>query len=198
MPGGNIMKHITFTHVDSETGVPGDIAPMRNGPAFPAIKGLVYLFALESLYPTTKPVFYGTCDDDADLRVPGVLHVVTATDAFNAHVNEVKRRVATYRWRVETGGITINDMLVPTDRDTQSKLIAARILAKEDATYSIRWKLASGFVTLDAATLIAIADGVRAHVQACFDREDEIVTDINAATTHAMLETISITAGYPL
>ena len=191
------MKHVTFTHVDSVTGVPGYIEPMSNGPAFPNVSGLTYLFALESQYPTDKPVFYGTCLDDADVRIPGVLHVVTEQDAFSAHVNELKRRLANKRWMVETGGTTIGETFVNTDRDTQSKLIAARILAKEDPAYTIRWKLPTGFVTLDAPTLIAIADGVRAHVQAAFDREDELTTAINAATTHDALDAIDINAGWP-
>ena len=191
------MKHLTFTYVDNQTGVPGYVEPMRNGPAFPNVPGLTYLFALESLYPTEKPIFYGTCDDDADVRIPGVLHVVSAEDAFSAHANEVRRRLANKRWMVETGGTTIAGMPVPTDRDTQSKLIAARILAKEDPAYTIRWKLPTGFTTLDAATLIAIADGVRAHVQAAFDREDVLTQAINAATTHADLDAIDINAGWP-
>ena len=188
------MKHITFTHVDATTGVPGYIQPMRNGPAFPVVAGLTYVFALESLYPTDKPIFYGTCADDADLRVPGVLHVITAEDAFNAHVNEMKRRMATERWRVETGGIMVGDTFINTDRDTQSKLTAARIVAKEDRTYTVQWKLQSGFVTLDAAQVIAMADAVRAHVQAAFDKEAVLVAQIDAATTHDDLNLIHWTA----
>ena len=191
------MKHVTFTHVDSVTGVPGYVEPMRNGPAFPDVSGLTYMFALESLYPTEKPIFYGTCDDDADVRIPGVLHVVSAEDAFSAHANEVRRRLANKRWMVETGGVTLGETFVNTDRDTQAKLIAARIMAKEDATYSVNWKLPTGFVTLDAPTIIAIADGVRAHVQAAFDREKALLSEIEAATTHAALDAIDINTGWP-
>jgi hypothetical protein len=190
------MKHITFTYVDSQTGVPGYLAPMRNGPASPAVKGLSYIFALESLYPTDKPVFYATCDDDADLRVPGVLHVITEADAFGAHVNEMRRRLADKRWRVETGGIVVGEAVVATDRDTQSKLTAARIVAKEDANYTVQWKMPSGFVTLTAAQIIAMADAVRAHVQSAFDREAALSADISAATTHDALAAVDISSGW--
>lgn len=191
------MKHLTFTHVDAVTGVPGYAAPMRNGPAFPSVAGLAYLFALESLYPTEKPVFYGTCDDDADAGTPGVLHIVTAEDAFEAHANEMKRRVADRRWRVETSGIVVDGAVIATDRDTQAKLTAARIVAKEDPTYTVQWKLPGGFATLTAAQVIAMADAVRAHVQAAFDREATLVADIEAATTHEALAAIAIHGGWP-
>lgn len=115
-------------------------------------------------------------------------------DAYKA---ERKAALASIRYDHEISGTTINGTFVNTDRDTQSKLIAARILAKEDPAYTIRWKLPTGFTTLDAATLIAIADGVRAHVQAAFDREDVLTQAINAATTHADLDAIDINAGWP-
>lgn len=190
------MKHITYTHVDAVTGVPGYVDPMRNGPAEPAVAGLAFLFALESQYPTSKPIFYGSCDDDADLRASGVLHVITAEDAFAAHVNEMKRRVAAQRWRVEAGGIVVNDVIVGTDLDTQTKLTAVRIIAKEDPGYTVNWKLPSGFVTLDAAQVIAMADAVRAHVQSAFDREAALLTEIEAATTHTELAAVNIAAGW--
>jgi hypothetical protein len=190
------MKHLTYTYVDAVTGVPGHVQPMRNGPAFPPLAGLTHLFALESLYPTDKPVFYGTCDDDAPTNIPGVLHVITADDAFNAHANEIKRRVADRRWRVETGGIVVADTFINTDRDTQSKLTAARIVAKEDPAYTVQWKLPGGFATLAAAQVIAMADAVRAHVQTAFDREAALVAHIEAATTHEALDAIDVGGGF--
>ena len=39
------------------------------------------------------------------------------------------------------------------------------------------------FVTLDAAAITAVAMAVRAHVQACFDREAELKAQIEAAVT---------------
>lgn len=67
------MKFIQFTYVDSVTGVSVLDAPAINGPAFPAIAGLQFVWARESKYPTETPEFFGTVDDDADLSVPGFL-----------------------------------------------------------------------------------------------------------------------------
>lgn len=72
--------HICVTHVDARTGVPCDVAPMRKGPAFPNVKGLVIQWFNQSEWPTDKPLFYGTCDDDADLTVAGIVSVLSEQD----------------------------------------------------------------------------------------------------------------------
>ena len=72
-------KYVGVTHVDSVTGIPGFKAPMKNGPSYPSIKGLNIEWADTSRWPIQHPddfpVFYGTCDDDADLEDPGVIKV---------------------------------------------------------------------------------------------------------------------------
>jgi len=71
--------YICVTHVDSRTKIPGTEAPMRNGPTFPDVKGLNIEWWDESNWPLTHPDqyprFYGTCDDDADTDIPGVVFV---------------------------------------------------------------------------------------------------------------------------
>lgn len=73
------MKYICVTHVDSRTGVPCNRAPMKNGPAFPDVKGFQHEWHDESRWPLTHPDqyprFFGTCDDDADLDLDGVVFV---------------------------------------------------------------------------------------------------------------------------
>lgn len=73
--------YICVTHVDSRTKTPGFIRPMRNGPSFPNVKGLNIEWWDESKWPLTHPdqfpKFYGTCDDDADTSIPGVIAVLT-------------------------------------------------------------------------------------------------------------------------
>ena len=52
-----------------------------------------------------------------------------------------------------------------------------------DNNYAVNWKLSDGsFASFDHATLIAVAQGVRAHVQGCFDREATLVAAIDAAS----------------
>lgn len=82
------MKYICVTHVDSKTGIPGHKAPMRNGPAHPKVKGLNLEWWDQSRWPLTHPDqyprFYGTCDDDADTNLEGVIMVFQDTENTTA------------------------------------------------------------------------------------------------------------------
>jgi hypothetical protein len=106
--------------------------------------------------------------------------------------------LADRRWRAETAGVVVNGARLPTDLATQGKLTAAVVASVLDNSYSVRWKLADGSFTLfDHATLVAAAQGVRAHVQACFDREAQLVALIDAAKDEAALAAIDIESGWP-
>lgn len=106
-----------------------------------------------------------------------------------------KAELAAVRWQAEIAGITVGGVSVATDRESQAKLIAARVMAKEDAAYTVKWKAESGFVDLDATTIIAVADAVRAHVQAMFDLEAIKSAEIDALTTAADVAAYQITFG---
>lgn len=91
------MKYISVTHVDSVTGVPGYKAPMFNGPKFPDIKGLQIEWADESrwpiIHPDDYPKFYGTCDDDAVLDIPGFIVEVSKETYDNLYSDELRARL---------------------------------------------------------------------------------------------------------
>jgi hypothetical protein len=91
--------------------------------------------------------------------------------------------IAAARYEAEVGGITVSSMTIKTDRESQALITGAALAATLDNTYTCRWKTEQGFVTLNAATVISVAQAVRAHVQACFDREAELAATIEAATT---------------
>lgn len=86
------MKYLSWTYVDAQTGIPCLIAPCSHGPANPAVAGLRFGFALESRYPTAYPVFYGSCDDDADTSLPGVLEVLDQAGYEQAKAAEMTAR----------------------------------------------------------------------------------------------------------
>ncbi|MBB1605199.1 MULTISPECIES: DUF4376 domain-containing protein [unclassified Pseudomonas] len=90
--------------------------------------------------------------------------------------------IAARRYQAETAGITVNGTDVPTARDSQALVTAAMLAAVLDPNYTCRWKTTEGFVTLDAQALIAMASAMRAHVQACFDREAELLAHLEAGT----------------
>jgi hypothetical protein len=87
------------------------------------------------------------------------------------------------RWEVETGGIMVAGVPVATDDRSKIMIIGARVKADADANFTTQWKLPSGdFLTIDAATLIAISDAVLAHVDACFAVEATVLAGIAAGT----------------
>lgn len=82
------MIYLSITHVDARTGIICTAEPMRTGPSYPQIKNCAITWFNESKWPiattpegayTEPPLFFGTCDDDANLNVSGV--VATYTEA---------------------------------------------------------------------------------------------------------------------
>lgn len=114
---------------------------------------------------------------------------------------EKARRLAALaerRRRAETSGATVGGMSFSTDETAQAKLTAAVVASVLDNAYQLQWKLADGsFALLDHAALIAAAQGVRAHVQACFDREAALVQQIAAAADRDALAAVDIESGWP-
>src|SRR5574344_1149858 len=86
------MQYIKFTYVDAVTGISITTKPAANGPVFPDIDGLEFLWARESQYPTNVPEFFGTCPDDADTSVEGVLGVYNQTDWETMRADEMLAR----------------------------------------------------------------------------------------------------------
>ncbi len=81
--------YIQITNIDADTGILCTQAPMRTGPALPNVKGFQFIFQNESDFPiasnpdgslSTAPLLYGTCDDDADTSVAGVLKVLSQAE----------------------------------------------------------------------------------------------------------------------
>lgn len=86
--------------------------------------------------------------------------------------------IAARRYREETRGITLAGESIDTGRDSQALITGAALAAVIDPAYTCNWKTTTGFIALDAPQIIGIASAVRAHVQACFDREAELVSAV--------------------
>ena len=81
--------YIVVTEVDDKTRIPCTVEPQRTGPSMPAVKGLKIIWQDKSTWPVSTdstgkylraPKYYGTCDDDADTSIAGVLEVLTETE----------------------------------------------------------------------------------------------------------------------
>lgn len=86
------MQHLKFTYVDAVTGTPVTVAPAANGPIFPTVDGLEFAWARESQYPTDVPEFFGTCPDDSDTQIDGVLGVFNQADWEGMRADEMRAR----------------------------------------------------------------------------------------------------------
>ncbi|HYD43666.1 MAG TPA: DUF4376 domain-containing protein [Phenylobacterium sp.] len=109
--------------------------------------------------------------------------------------DEVRAR----RWLAETSGVLVGETPIRTDEKSQAKLAGAVALFDlNPALESIDWEAVPGvFVTLDEATIKAIAVAVGAHIQACFAHSRTLCEALAAASTHAALDAIDIRSGWP-
>jgi hypothetical protein len=80
---------------------------MRTGPALPNVKGFQFIFQNESDFPiasnpdgslTNPPLLYGTCDDDADTSLVGVLKVLSEVDFDADKLQEFNLRKPYSSW----------------------------------------------------------------------------------------------------
>ena len=101
-------KYIKYTKVDFITRKSCIEGPCKSGPDNPSVEGLEEGFCLESQFPTSCPVFYGTCNWDANTEVSGVLGLLTKDEYEAAFTREMRDRFE--RRKVEALNETIKDV----------------------------------------------------------------------------------------
>lgn len=126
-----------------------------------------------------------TIPDDAAAEIDALL----ADDDWRLPSKaELIAYAADKRWRVETGGITVAGASIDTSRDSQAMITGAYSYSQAHPEQLIKFKSASGWVDLDAATVASIATAVGVHVQACFAIEATIDAAIEAGTVTTFAE----------
>jgi hypothetical protein len=101
--------------------------------------------------------------------------------------------IANKRFAHEVSGVTVAGFVIETTRDSQALITGTYFSALLDPDYRCNFKTVNGFVEIGAAQILMIAKAVRAHVQACFDRELALLRALEAGLyTDAMLN-----AGWP-
>jgi hypothetical protein len=123
------MKYLKFTYVDAQTGISIAAQPATNGPKFPPVVGLSFVWARESAYPTDVPQFFGTCPDDADTQIDGVLGIFGQADWEQMQADEMERRP-----------------------DPEAKRIASLWQAAHDLEYNAISGSAIGLITMGVMT----------------------------------------------
>lgn len=99
--------YISVTEVDAVTKIPCTEEPQRTGPSMPNVKGLVIEWSEISKWPIEMdssgkflraPKYFGTCDDDADITLPGVLQVLTEQEYMQKKHDEFYARKPFPSW----------------------------------------------------------------------------------------------------
>ena len=145
------MKHIKFTYVDAVTCVSVAAEPAMNGPKFPAVPGLEFVWARESAYPTPVPEFFGTCPADADTQIDGVLGVFEQADWEQMKADEMADRAIVAREAAKAArAIAVENIKVTTaagntfdgDEASQTRMSRAILVLSTGFAQSVPWVLA--------------------------------------------------------
>lgn len=100
--------------------------------------------------------------------------------------------LAAYRYAVETGGITLEDMSILTVRESQAQLNNTLASLERGLVRSVRWKVASGWVELDLDAIKPIAGAVAQHVAICFETEEKVVKNLEAIEDHEAMAAFDV------
>lgn len=101
------MKYICITEVDAVTKIPCTVEPQRTGPSMPTLKGFQHQWQDKSTWPVEiatsgtylrSPKYYGTCDDDADTSIAGVLQVLAIEEYQALKTTEHQARKPYASW----------------------------------------------------------------------------------------------------
>ncbi len=103
-------------------------------------------------------------------------------EAFPEAAADYAKSVAAERYERENSVVSVEGVRISTSRESAALIYGAAISAILDPDYRCNFKSLDGFVEIDALKILAIAKAVRAHVQACFDRELELLKFIEAGT----------------
>ncbi|MGN4047509.1 DUF4376 domain-containing protein [Pseudomonas sp. SM4] len=99
------------------------------------------------------------------------------------------RSVAAERYEREDSAVSVDGLSIATSRESAGLIYGAGLSAMLDPDYRCNFKTLDGFVEIGAQQILAIAKAVRAHVQACFDREFQLLQAVEADTyVDAMLK----------
>lgn len=123
-----------------------------------------------------------------DLASEAWVDMRTPAELAEAEKDAFKRR----RDAALIGGTTFSGMRLQTDDIAQSRITGAALAAMIDPTCTVQWKMHSGdFINLTGTQIIAVAQAIRAHVQACYDREAALIAALDAGQPY------DIEAGWP-
>ena len=179
---GDGEPHITYANASANNETAAEhVAELLSEGRLPGLPWEHYFLIETGHAALSKPVAWWSVDWDAG--------AITVREPVPT-VDELKAYLASIRFDAETGGLTVDAMEIASDRDSQGKVLAARVKAAADPDFTTTWKALNGWFALDAAAIVALSDEVLAHVAACFTAEETVAAAIDAGevTTRAAVE----------
>tara|TARA_R110000772_G_scaffold22153_1_gene60143 strand:+ start:5093 stop:5659 length:567 start_codon:yes stop_codon:yes gene_type:complete len=149
--------------------------------------------ASDDIFYIIDDVLISRTDIEADLQRAKDIAVLEALESdLNKAKSVVRQRIAEQRYNFEVGGIEVDGLHVRTDRFTVERIYQARVLAKENAEFITAWKLSDdSFITLNADSIINIADSITTHITLSFYKEMDLNSLVDTATTVSELTSIN-------
>lgn len=100
-------------------------------------------------------------------------------------LREPLAHLADYRWRKETGGLTLTTgETILTTRESQSQMTSTITALTEGMVQEpVQWKAQSGWVSWTQAEIKAAATEVATHVAKCFSAEELVAVQIETDPT---------------
>ena len=96
--------------------------------------------------------------------------------------NQIRSRIAAFRWRVQNGGIVVGDVTVLTSDHDYTMLKGAIESLQEGDIQDTDWKSSVGWISVradDLSTLISYRKSIAEHYRAAFKRERTLSNQID-------------------
>lgn len=171
-------------------------------------KDVVYGFSVGEVFQNKYKFLERWIDDNKTTEWDEILNqnvIITQDKAIISYEYEIppldilkirkKEQLANLRWQKEVGGIEIDENMYSTDRESQTKYtsIAVNLMTDPNPTWAINWKTADGkFVTLNREQMLSVINLVLIHVQMCYNRESELIQQIDNCQTISQLIELDI------
>lgn len=119
---------------------------------------------------------------------------------ISAAKDRLKESATSQRWKVMTGGITLNNISTGTDIDDQNRItsvVANASLVGLSDTDTVDFKSASGWITVTIGEIKGIAGAIGRHVQDCYTVERTHHESIDLLSTPEEVKNYDVTTGWP-
>lgn len=103
-------------------------------------------------------------------------------EPFSQVAPDYAQRIAAERYEREDSAVSVDGLSIATSRESAGLIYGAGLSAMLDPDYRCNFKTREGFIEIGAQQILTIAKAVRAHVQACFDRELALLQAVEAGT----------------